>query len=328
MQFSVIIPCHNAERWITATLDSVAAQKLAPFEVIVILDNCTDDSQGVIEKHKLDCKLLHTTHGNAGGARNSGIEVATGQWIALLDADDLWYPHHLKQAADLLADSGDRTVAYCANHDFMELDGSRVPLPGTYWQGYSESRTALTPDDYVDLMAQQFHFGHSTVIYRTDRLREVGAFDLSQVRRHDIDLWLRMIDQHAWVWAKQPAASYRYRTPGSISRNTVEVAYYALRALAKNGDRYTQPKFHRLIESYARRALSVSFHDADPEMRRKLRELAWPIVPTSYRLFYKTAALCPALFKAGVWLKRHTWNAVRRRLRHRRELQRMEGAGA
>lgn len=324
MRFSVVIPCHNAERWISQTLETVAAQTFKPHEIIIVNDNSTDDSDKVIADSSLDVKLLHTTHGNAGAARNSGIEVATGDWIALLDADDLWYPHHLQQAAALLKDCD--AVAYCAHHDFMELDGTRVPLPGAYWQGYSESRTGLTQDNYVDLMAQQFHFGHSTVIYRLDRLREVGAFDLSQVRRHDVDLWLRMIDKHTWAWAKQPAASYRYLTPGSISRNTVEVAYYALRALTKNAPRYPQPKYRRIIDSYARRALSVSFHDADPKMRQKLRELAWPLVPTSYRLFYKTAALCPALFRAGVWMKRNTWNAVRRRLRHKREAANLEAS--
>ncbi len=318
MRIAVVIPCHNAQRWISATLASVARQTRPPDQIVVVNDNSTDDSAGVVQASGLPITLLTTQHGNAAAARNAGFEVLDADWVALLDADDQWYPHHLEQAERLLADTD--AVAYCAQHDFMELDEQRVPLPACFWQGYSASRAGLSADDYVNLMAQQIHFGHSTVLYRVSRLRAVGGFDVSQKRRHDIDLWLRMLAGHRWAWGVQPAASYRYRTPGSISRHTVEVAYYALRALVKNLDAYPQPAFRQLVDSYAKRAASVALHETDdPAMRQQLRELAWPHLSGKYRCFYRVADVCPWPLRVGVWLKRNTWNALRRKRRQQRE---------
>src|SRR6476469_3757189 len=101
MRVSVIIPCHNAGRWIAQTLHSVAAQTYPAHEVIVIDDGSTDDSIAEIQRSGIPLTLLNVTVHNAAAARNAGIEVAKGDWIALLDADDLWYPNHLARAVEL-----------------------------------------------------------------------------------------------------------------------------------------------------------------------------------------------------------------------------------
>jgi hypothetical protein len=169
-------------------------------------------------------------------------------------------------------------------------------------------------------MTKSLHFGHSTVIYHRDRLMEVGAFDIAQKRRHDIDLWLRMIHDHTWTYAAGPAAAYRYETPGSISRNTVEVAYYALRALHKNLPLFSDNRqYAALVEQHAKRGMSVAFNDADSDIETKLRKLAWPLLTGGYKAFYAGARACPPVFKALVRIKRNTYNVLRRRARHARE---------
>ena len=104
---SVIIPCHNAGRWIAQTLRSVAAQTYPAYEVIVIDDASTDDSIVEIGRSGVPVTLLHVAAGNAAAARNAGIEAASGDWIALLDADDVWYPNYLARATKLLSYSDD-----------------------------------------------------------------------------------------------------------------------------------------------------------------------------------------------------------------------------
>src|SRR5262249_44950020 len=120
MQTSVITPCHNAGPWIAAALQSVARQTYPAYEIIVINDNSTDNSLAQIERSGVPVKLLQVSARNAAVARNVGIEVAGGEWIAFLDADDIWYPNHLARAVELLSKTKD--VAFMSNHDWIGLD--------------------------------------------------------------------------------------------------------------------------------------------------------------------------------------------------------------
>src|SRR5262245_11631790 len=116
MDVSIIMPCHNAGRWIAAALKSAAQQTYPAYEIVVIDDASNDDSLDQIEKSGVRVRLLHVNVHNAAAARNAGIEAAKGNWIALLDADDIWYPNHLERAFELLSTSSD--VAFIANHDW------------------------------------------------------------------------------------------------------------------------------------------------------------------------------------------------------------------
>src|SRR5438132_12034959 len=127
MRISVVIPCRNAGRWVGTALQSVAKQTQPAGEIIVIDDGSTDASLFEIEKANVPVKLLRVNFGNAAASRNAGIEAASGDWIALLDADDVWYPNHLTRAAELLRLTND--VAFMSNHDWNDLDGHVIPIP-------------------------------------------------------------------------------------------------------------------------------------------------------------------------------------------------------
>src|ERR1700690_241246 len=110
---SVILPCHNAGPWIGEALRSIAAQSLPVYETLVIDDDSSDDSVAQIERSGVPVKLLRSNAHNAAAARNVGIEAATGDWLALLDADDVWYSNHLARAAELF--SSTNQVAFMSN---------------------------------------------------------------------------------------------------------------------------------------------------------------------------------------------------------------------
>ena len=141
MRISVIIPCHNAERWIAHTLRSVAAQTYPAHEVIVIDDSSTDNSIAEVGRSGVSVTLLHVVARNAAAARNAGIEAASGDWIALLDADDMWYPNHLARAVQLLRDSED--IAFMSNHDWIGLQGERLDVPEAFRCKMAEPRQRL-----------------------------------------------------------------------------------------------------------------------------------------------------------------------------------------
>jgi len=194
MNISVIVPCHNAAPWIATALRSIAQQTYAAHEIIVIDDASTDDSLVQIEQSGVPVELLHVCASNAAVARNAGIDVAKGDWIALLDADDKWYPNHLARAVELLTTSND--VAFMSNHDWIGLQDELLPLPDEFRCKLSSPRSGMDVDQFFHLSESGSHSGHSTVLYRLDRVRAVGMFDPSQLHRHDSDLWIRMIADH------------------------------------------------------------------------------------------------------------------------------------
>ncbi len=102
MNISVVIPLYNKCDTIQRAIDSVLAQTLVPVEIVVVNDGSTDGSEQVVERmnHRL-VRLAHQPNGGVSAARNTGVELATGDWIAFLDADDFWDPQYLEAIVSL-----------------------------------------------------------------------------------------------------------------------------------------------------------------------------------------------------------------------------------
>lgn len=106
---TVIIPVYNSERYLGAAIDSVLAQQWAPLEIIVVDDGSTDQSAQVVRRYRPVVQLLHQRNAGPGPARNRGIAAAHGDFLAFLDADDLWVAHKLQQQMQAL--TADPTLA-------------------------------------------------------------------------------------------------------------------------------------------------------------------------------------------------------------------------
>jgi glycosyltransferase involved in cell wall biosynthesis len=303
MRISVIIPCFNAGPWIGTALRSVAQQSEPPHEIIVIDDGSDDDSLAQIRGCGVKVRLLQTQRANGAGARNAGIAAAAGDWIALLDADDVWYPKHLERARALLAAGDD--VAAMASHDWIDLEGRVIPLPAAFAARFDAPAGGLPATRFLQLMREPFHFGHSTVLYRMDRLREAGGFDEQQRRRHDLDLWLRVIHGHTWTYDSERTVGYREGTPGSISKALVDCEYFHLRALLKNSDLYRDdPNLAAEIAEAARRLMGLAFVDGTSEEFESARALAWPHLSRNFQLWYRWAPLAGPLARAAMRARR------------------------
>lgn len=92
---SCIIPVYNGEQFLKEAIDSVLAQSYRPIEVIVVDDGSTDGTAGVARGHGDEINYLWQTNSGPAAARNLGISVAKGEYLAFLDADDLWHPEKL-----------------------------------------------------------------------------------------------------------------------------------------------------------------------------------------------------------------------------------------
>ncbi len=301
LRVSVIMPCHNAERWIGEALRSAAAQTQPPHEIIVIDDASTDDSHAQIAASGVPVKLLSANCRNAAAARNIGIRAATGDWIAFLDADDVWYPQHLERAAHVLQNGQD--VAFMALFDLMDVNGRTKPLPKSL--PITTTQKGLLHQAFLPFLTEYSPFGHSNVLYRLKRVCEVGAFDDVQMRVHDMDLFIRVIRDHTWCFDAVPHSAYRIDTPGSISKSRVSRQYFALRMLHKNQDAFAQaPKeMDILLRATARQAMSLALSTGNRDDRHKAAQLGWPYLTASFKVAYTLSRVCPSIIRSLLQLR-------------------------
>lgn len=117
-RFSVVIPAFNREDCILAAIESVRAQEITDWEIIVVDDGSTDQTAARVEALTDDrIRLIRQTNRGGSAARNTGIDAARGQFIAFLDSDDVWLPHHLSQALPLLTQG-----EACCTYARIEVD--------------------------------------------------------------------------------------------------------------------------------------------------------------------------------------------------------------
>lgn len=123
---SVIIPAYNAAQFLPETLESVLSQSHENREIIVVDDGSTDDTVEVIAPYLQRIRLIQRDHAGIGPTRNAGIDAAEGDYIAFIDADDLWLPDKLAVQLEVARRHPESGLIAC---DGVEFDGPRVTKP-------------------------------------------------------------------------------------------------------------------------------------------------------------------------------------------------------
>ena len=223
---SVVIPAYNAIDHIEDCLASVFSQRPPPsLEVIVVNDGSTD---GTLEKLRSVSGLICLTQSNRGpaAARNSGIRQARGEYIAFLDADDLWPEGKLQKQIELLQHHPDAAMCFGDCRQFE--DGQ--PRARTLFEegGYGEPSWGpgpYVPDAYARLIRNNFITTGSVVI-RRQALETLGGFDERFRLVEDLELWLRVARHHSIIWCKE-VCLLRRRHTGNTSReaDAMSLAY-------------------------------------------------------------------------------------------------------
>lgn len=293
MRFSVVIPCHNAERWIDESIGSVLNQSLPPVQVILLNDRSTDRLEQKIQRYReLDFFEYYQVHyGNAAQTRNESLKYVRGDWIAFLDADDVWYPDHLQRVAGLL--ENDPSSAGLINHyDFYSLDSKIIKRPCEW--NFSSSRSGLSDEDFLKLYARLNCFvGMSACTVSARRFRAIGGFDTTLKRRHDIDMWLRLICGQTWAVDMVSSSAYRENVPGNISQNQVDRDLYKLRGLLKNKDSYRDHAeiYQKITRNTAISALNKSILYGDAVFQKEVMSQAAGEIDFSLKAFFRIGFL-------------------------------------
>jgi glycosyltransferase involved in cell wall biosynthesis len=199
-KISVVIPAYNAELTIKETIESVQQQTFSDIELIVINDGSTDRTLELLQSIK-DQRLRIFSYENGGlsVARNRGISRVTGEFIAFLDADDLWIADKLESQLAVLEEHPEAGVAYSWTY-FIDEHGKSL-FPGT--------RIFCEGNVHADLLVRNFLLNGSNPLIRRQAVESVGEFNPTFPHFADWDYWLRLAS--SWHFAVVPKYQVFYR---------------------------------------------------------------------------------------------------------------------
>jgi glycosyltransferase involved in cell wall biosynthesis len=212
---SVVVPAFNAAQTIQETLDSVSQQTYRALEVIVVDDGSTDETAAIVRRHSGTdprFRVISKSNGGVASARNEGIRAGKGQFVAFIDADDLWHPTKIaKQLKALLSAGPDIALVY-SPFRLIDVDGIVLASP----HKYGVSGWVLFRHFHTNIVGNG-----SALLVRRKILEEFGGFDPS-LRRHgaegceDLLLQLRIATRYQFGEVSEYLVGYR-RIPGNMS---------------------------------------------------------------------------------------------------------------
>ncbi|MDJ0730289.1 MAG: glycosyltransferase [Crocosphaera sp.] len=206
---SIIVPAYNAEKTIIQTIKSVQAQTFLDWELLVIDDGSTDQTiakvNSIIDKR---INIFSYQNGGVAVARNRGLSLANGEFIAFLDADDLWTPDKLEKQLRELKNNPDAGVAYSWTIDFKDnVSNSFIPGKPIFFSG----------NVYTYLLVYNFLANGSNALIRRQAVESIGEFDQQCVPAEDWDFYLRLAKRWSFVVIPQHQILYRQSTKSASS---------------------------------------------------------------------------------------------------------------
>lgn len=219
---SVIIPTYNRAPLVKEAVDSVMAQTFKEWELVVVDDGSTDGTGALLEPYGLRLRYIWSGHRGVSAARNLGIRVTSGEWVAFLDSDDLWLPKKLERQMEILR--RDPETALCYTDEIWIRNGRRVN-PGKRHKKHS----GWVFERCLPLCL----ISPSSAVIRREVLREVGGFDEGLPACEDYDLWLRITLRHPVIFLEEKLIVKRGGHPGQLSTTHWGLDRFRVAALTK-----------------------------------------------------------------------------------------------
>ena len=301
---SVVIPCYNGARFLAATLDSVLSQGGVNLDVIVVDDGSTDESPSIIEEGYPSVRLVRQVNGGVARARNRGVELARHDWVAFVDADDIWLPGKLRAQLDLHRSHPACRLSYTAWHVWNCEDprpDSRLVDELTVSFGDEGRWVGPSGWIYPELLLD-CDVWTSTVLLQRTLFEELGGFDLDLRVGEDWDLWLRASRVTPIIRLNAPYSLYRMHGE-SLTKRLPDRNYKHLvvnRAIARWG--YAGTDGRKAARADVRRSQALTWAElAGARLalgnRLEAQRDAWRAVRTD-----------PTFFRAWkAMLKSHCW---------------------
>jgi len=251
---SVIVTTHNRPELLCAALRSILHQTYQDFEIIVVNDAGIDvapwiRSLGDTERIRLQ---RHPHNRGVGAARNTGIRLARGKYIAYLDDDDLFYPDHLS----VLVDAAERT-----EHALVYSDANQASYQQSEGHELIERKVVYSRDfEFHDLLAVN-QMPLLCVLHRRSCIDKVGGFDETLSTHEDWDMWIRIIRHYPYAHVRKTTCEYRMQQDRESMTNSMRPDFYR-----------TMKIIHQRYKSWA----SI-LSGTRSRQKKHLRSLAWEL---------------------------------------------------
>jgi glycosyltransferase involved in cell wall biosynthesis len=265
---SLVVPAYNVERYVGEALESALAQTYRPLEIVVVDDGSTDSTAAVVRRYGDHPELVYVRQDNRGlsGARNRGVELARGEMIGLLDADDVWMPEKVERCVSLLTEHPD--VGWVTTDCYLLRETQRtteryygVFVEDSFPVGRSAQLAAIATRNYMSVAC----------IIRRDLFDRFGWFDTSLRSSEDYDLWIRfLLGGSSVARIEEPLGWYRLRGD-SLSADPGPQWETHLTVL----ERYIPELWHRGAKAPARECYDIARRLGRSGRRREVLRYAY-----------------------------------------------------
>ncbi len=305
----MILPIHDGERYLAQTLRGIAHQRENVSEVVVIDDSSSDGSIAIVEAFAKELaapvRTIQTAGVGQSAARNAGAQIASGDYLAFLDHDDVWLDGHVERLRDCLDANPSSSMAY-SDVNTIDQDGKLLLLGLNSRAENSHPKLQLTEIIAADVMA----FPSATMIRRIEFLN-LGGFDPMLQGYEDDDLYFRGF-REGWNprYLKEARIHYRIHSSGSSMSSTFRASrfLFAEKIASIFPDSPQTHSYHirdmlvpRMLRSFIS-DYAIALNMDDPISARSIAR--------DFRKFFESATIRPKgrlklRTRAGLWLMSH-----------------------
>lgn len=263
---SVIIPAYNASEYLSQTLDSVLGQTYRDFEIILVDDGSTDETDQVIAKYRSHLNVVQQENKGPGAARNAGLNIAIGEYLAFLDADDLLTPRKFAIQAAFLDQNPGIDIVYSDGFLFRNIpSGEEERL--LFSKSIYLNKNLSGPERSLKILALKNAFPIHAAMLRAEIAREIGGFDEARELSilADWDFWYRAAKTYQFAYLNEVVALYRV-IEGGISRNKnnlMRSTQFLERKIESSDDFFNFPKCTKSQFYFYNGLRALKFGDQD-----------------------------------------------------------------
>lgn len=308
---SVVIPTYNGGYYLCQTIESVLAQTFQDIEILVIDDASDQDIASLLRPYKERIQYVRKERSGPASSRNHGIKLARGQYLALLDHDDLWHPDKLQMQVRALDERPQCALAYCYP---MLIDGEGKPIPNEKPSSFPSGDVTL------DFLSANRITTFSATLIRKSIFEKTGFLDeaLEMTTADDYDMWLRISDVAEIVFVPDDLVSYRIHA-GNLLKNydqNLRAHMYVLDKFMKGSAKLRQGLKEKANEIVLNNKFNkithfafVYYYRTGGEQRaRMLFREAWRMKPLHVRhLMYWGISAMPVQVRAGLRMIKSLW---------------------
>ena len=290
---SVVIPCHNAEKWVAEAVDSCLNQTYQPIEIIVVDDGSTDDSVRRLVSYGDRIRLVIDSNHGGCHARNQGFSLSRGEYIQFLDADDYLLPEKIEKQVAFLDRSGADVVYGDWRHRYHRPDGS---------SHLGDVEVSGQQTDVLRSLLSGWWVAPAAILWRRRIVTASGGWDDALTAAQDRDFFITAALQGADI-GYQPGCHSVYRRYGNVTVSTSNRPRWL-----ENHQRVLEKaeasllKVGRLVPCY-RQALATSYFS----LARNYYDLDRP---TYLRLLERVLLLDPGFEPKESWLYNTAWRLL------------------